>query len=757
MTPAGLLTLALLAAPPADPRPALVELQLKGQLDVALAEVDRLLATEPGPSRSRGLDYLRARLLDRLGQEQEAASAFLKALTTTPSLAIYSYYHLALDNENGGHPETATALIARVLASPGDFPMVREAAELLQRNIAAGGDCRLLGGIGEARLPAEARRMVAVAKALCALRANDLAGARSQVAALLRESRSDEAAYLGALLAADRLVRREDADLARSVGLTLYAHREFARSSLFLDEALRADSLSPRDRFELGYARARNDFWLGSYEAASRAFFKLAEGAPTPTSEADALYQNARCRELLRDGTGASASYRRAYKADPQGEWGSVSLLAGIRVEWLGGRESDALELLDRLRLQRSVEDYLARALLFLISSDLVRGRADRAPAWIAEVERGGETSVSETAYWRGRLAELEGREAAAVAAYAQALQAGPYHPFALEARKRLARPELAPLAQNVGVALLSSGKDEDLRTAWLLLGEKSAKGKYALNLLAARLARDPQGAPFLRLDEIPVGDWPFWRQPIDSPEEILVALGLAGEGASAVERSFRLSQPPLAFTGARLLAHCGLVHRALAVVESLAGRLPASFPLRLLPQGLRELLHPLPYRQLINEKATQNRISPALVAAIIREESRFDPRALSDASARGLMQITQPLLRRLAPQLGRAEIPAQELYRPEIAIGVGTTHLGELARALGELDYAEIAAYNAGEDQARLWLGYCFSKDPAEFYSKVGFRQTRNYVLKVLTSQAHYQELYWSARLVTVSTNGGK
>lgn len=56
------------------------------------------------------------------------------------------------------------------------------------------------------------------------------------------------------------------------------------------------------------------------------------------------------------------------------------------------------------------------------------------------------------------------------------------------------------------------------------------------------------------------------------------------------------------------------------------------------------------------------------------------------------------------------------------------------------------VAAYNAGEPQAQLWRSYCFSTDPAEYFSKVGFPQTRSYLAKVLSSRVQYAEI-WAGR----------
>ena len=67
------------------------------------------------------------------------------------------------------------------------------------------------------------------------------------------------------------------------------------------------------------------------------------------------------------------------------------------------------------------------------------------------------------------------------------------------------------------------------------------------------------------------------------------------------------------------------------------------------------------------------------------------------------------------------------------------------------------LAAYNAGEDQAALWRSYCLSDDTAEYLTKVGFRETRGYLRKVLRSRARYRELYpeFGAESIVAATPG--
>jgi soluble lytic murein transglycosylase len=129
-----------------------------------------------------------------------------------------------------------------------------------------------------------------------------------------------------------------------------------------------------------------------------------------------------------------------------------------------------------------------------------------------------------------------------------------------------------------------------------------------------------------------------------------------------------------------------------------------------------------------------------------MREESRFDADAVSEAAAHGLTQFVLPTARRLAPEIGLANPSPADLHRPEVAIALGAAYVAELSRRFDGADHVILAAYNAGEPQAALWSSYCFSREPVEYLSKVGFRQTRAYVRKVLTSLARYEALYPAA-----------
>lgn len=765
---AGLFALALLAAGADDPRIPLVESQLANRHELALREVERLLAGEREQAQRLGLDYLRGRLLDRLESSQEATDAFLEALSATPWLSLYSHYQLAVEYERRGHPEMAAGLVAKVVANGRDFPLLPDATRLLRRSLAGGGDCRVLNGIREAHLPRSERREVALARGACAFRRDEDERAREGLVALLEEERGDDVARQAAELLAARLPAprrsrpsRADAELLELVGLTFHQHRQFARSSRLLDRVLEPLNRSSRrlrdEELDSYYARVRNDFWQGQYLVAAAGFARLAEHTADPPRRADALYQQGRSLELAGNWQSASASFRQAYLADPRGTWGAAGLLAALRLEWRSGREDTALELYQLLETQAPARDLVARAALFMAASDLVRGRGDRAGLWLAQAERANGVSAGELAYWKGRLAEVREDASGAVAAYLEVLRQEAHHPFALEARQRLESPELTAPAESLGLRLAASGRTDDLVGAWLLLGEDHPRGRMALTSLALRLRRDRQAGPYLQLSPVPVEEWRLWQQELQGAEERLLALGLWREGAPAVSRHFPLREPRLAFTGSLHLAAAGESRRALVMVEILDQGRPPWLPDRLLPEALRQLLFPLPFQELITTAAARRGIDPFLLAAIIREESRFDPQALSAAAARGLTQMTQPTAQRFAQAVGRREIAADDLYRPEISIPLGAAYLAELTDFFRGVDHAVVAAYNAGEDQARLWQSHCFSREPAEYLSKIGFRQTRRYVQKVLTSREHYRELYGLGPRLEVTAASGE
>ena len=173
----------------------------------------------------------------------------------------------------------------------------------------------------------------------------------------------------------------------------------------------------------------------------------------------------------------------------------------------------------------------------------------------------------------------------------------------------------------------------------------------------------------------------------------------------------------------------CGMLFVSTSVAETAVG-LETPPPGRISAANKRKL------RPMIDAAAKRHGVDRDLVHAVIAAESGYNPAAVSRAGAIGLMQVMP------ATAADYGVRAAGELFAPETNVNVGTRHLKRLITKYRSVGQA-IAAYNAGEDVARLWLSYCFSQEPEEYFTKVGYRQTRAYLDKVLTSRAQYPDIY--------------
>jgi soluble lytic murein transglycosylase len=160
-------------------------------------------------------------------------------------------------------------------------------------------------------------------------------------------------------------------------------------------------------------------------------------------------------------------------------------------------------------------------------------------------------------------------------------------------------------------------------------------------------------------------------------------------------------------------------------------------------PRRFWELLFPLPYRGELMADAAQKGLDPYLVAGLVRQESEFNPAALSRAQAYGLTQVRPATGRLYARQAGIARLSAQALLQPAVNLKVGTTVLrGMLDQNGGNLEQA-LAAYNAGPNRVAQWTAGKNYREPAEFVESIPFTETRDYVQAVLRNREIYRLLY--------------
>jgi soluble lytic murein transglycosylase len=176
-----------------------------------------------------------------------------------------------------------------------------------------------------------------------------------------------------------------------------------------------------------------------------------------------------------------------------------------------------------------------------------------------------------------------------------------------------------------------------------------------------------------------------------------------------------------------------------------------------LLPADVWKILYPIGYADTLAVKATEENLDPALVAALVCQESTFDAGAVRKAGARGLMQIMGPTGRTLARDLG-VRYRRAALHDPVTSLDFGTRYLRQmLDRFSGRVERA-LAAYNAGPHRVDAWTAGRPDFPDEEFVESIPFTETRYYVMTILASREHYQRLYGlpSATAVAAAAGGG-
>ena len=129
-------------------------------------------------------------------------------------------------------------------------------------------------------------------------------------------------------------------------------------------------------------------------------------------------------------------------------------------------------------------------------------------------------------------------------------------------------------------------------------------------------------------------------------------------------------------------------------------------------------------------------------MASLIRQESEFNPGAVSRANAVGLMQLLPKVGSGVAKQQKLRHFATSQLFTPEVNLRLGTRYFREMVDKFGSFEYA-LAAYNAGSNRVDDWLGQGKYRDPQEFVESIPFTETREYVQAILRNANVYRQLY--------------
>jgi soluble lytic murein transglycosylase len=161
------------------------------------------------------------------------------------------------------------------------------------------------------------------------------------------------------------------------------------------------------------------------------------------------------------------------------------------------------------------------------------------------------------------------------------------------------------------------------------------------------------------------------------------------------------------------------------------------------IPKFLLHLLYPRPYWNWITHYAKVFHVDPYLVLAIMREESNFNPTAVSRVKARGLMQIMPKTGHDVAFRLGKRWTGPDSLDDPKTNIELGTYYIAWLRRQLKGPLYTTIAAYNAGPLVTAGWIKSKKYDSAQAFIDAIPYTETQVYIHKVMSSYMIYKLLY--------------
>ncbi len=310
-----------------------------------------------------------------------------------------------------------------------------------------------------------------------------------------------------------------------------------------------------------------------------------------------------------------------------------------------------------------------------------------------------GTTETVSALYWRGRLYETQDHNPAMAAAnYRTIIRAYQHFFYAQMARQRLAA-----------------------------LG-------------------NTQAAPQAQLDDIQPLPVPHFVDsfPEDSPHLAKARL-LANAGLTEYIALEIKADPNSSSWGAlaegQIYSSYGQTYRA---VRALKRAIPtaASASIQSIPLAYWRILFPEPWWNTIETESAKNNLDPYLVASLIRQESEFDPTAVSNKSAFGLMQLLPSVGRTLARQEGIAHFQTFQLLDPNMNIRLGTRYFRQTLDKFGGVEEYALAAYNAGDSRVTEWQAAGPYSGLDEFVESIPFTETREYVEAILRNEETYRAI---------------
>jgi len=422
-------------------------------------------------------------------------------------------------------------------------------------------------------------------------------------------------------------------------------------------------------------------------------------------ADAERIYDLAECARRAGDDTQSAAELDRLTAQYPQSSWRLKGLLSAGAHFWVRNQPQSYLPLY-QAAYQGFPADPQAAHWHWRVAFRAYFERRDDAESLLREQlqDYPGSGSAAAALYFLGRLAEDRNDFGAARLYFERVMTAMEGYYYAEQARQRLLRTEVRNANGSAQVA-------EFLARLRLPKGEPVPTRATAATELRIARSRILRGAGLTDLadEELRFG----------ARTDGQAAL-LAMEGAAAAEAPYQ---------GMRLMKALVPDYLNLRLTEA--------------PRRFWELLFPLPYRTELIADARRRGLDPFLVAGLVRQESEFNPGAVSHAQAYGLTQVQAGTGRQFARTAGVVRVTARVLLQPAANLRIGTAILrSTLDQNGGNLEQT-LASYNAGPNRVAEWLSWNTYREPAEFVESIPYGETREYVQAVLRNAEMYRRLY--------------
>jgi soluble lytic murein transglycosylase len=340
--------------------------------------------------------------------------------------------------------------------------------------------------------------------------------------------------------------------------------------------------------------------------------------------------------------------------------------------------------------------------------------KPDRETLLREQIERyPDDTRASTALYFLGRLAEKNNKPAEARAWYERVSLQYPHYFYGVLARDRMKQPEAA-----------AAVADETIK-GWLDQIDWPKQRDLS--------ASEATPATRLRIER----------------SRLLTLAGLPDLAEAELRFGARTGNEQPALLAVELARTASSPFRALRLMKSFSGDYLA-LPIDRAPMKFWQMLFPLPYKDEVVRNARAHSLDPWQVAALIRQESEFNPGAKSHANAYGLMQVIPSTGRMMGRREG-VRVRTTALFDPAMNIRLGTEYLrGQLDSWSGDWTQT-LAAYNAGPGRVHEWLSWSNYREPAEFVESIPFSETREYVQAVLRNADMYRAIYGDRRAAEV------